>query len=1082
MIRNDPLLKSLLGAFIMAISFATHATQLLREPTLHKDTLVFTYANDLWKTTIKGGKATRLTSFQGSESQPVISPDGKMLAFTGEYEGNKDVYIVSIDGGHAKQLTFHPASDAVVGWAPDSQSVLFSSPRYSAPRNSQQLYTVSVEGGNPQQLPMRRASDGAFDPKGENMVFRRAGVWDRGWRNYRGGQNQALRMINLSSLEEHDLPFNNDFDVDPEWSNNGDIYFLSNRSKVTNVFRYAPSANAITPVTDYSEYDVMGFAVDGSNVVYEYLGDLYLKQEQQAAKKLSIEVVGDFYWARDAHVDAHKNITEFNVSPSGKRALFSARGDIFSVPVEHGSARALTDSSGVREHSAVWSDDGQYIAWFSDASGEYELVIADQYGTKSKTIPLAGEGFYQKLVWSPDGKRLSFTDSAQQLWIANRSNGSTKIIDTNRQVHPEWEMMATWSPDSRYIAYTKQNETMFRELYLYSVQERTRHQLTHGLAEVTWPTWSDNSNTLYFLGSVDYGPQSPWLDMSSLSFKATYQLYYANLSPTHAPLFSMRSDEEEPTQKNDSNTDNEDEPTQPSVFVAEGFGDRITPVTSEKGHFSHLAGGKGGNLYFLSQFKDDTGASQTHLMKFDAEERTIAKIADKVSEYRLSADNNAILLKSKESYRLISAITGSGDDDKVIALALSKRVNFFEEWQQIFREAWRYQRDYLYVENFHGADWDAVYEQYQPLVASIRHPLDLTYLLDTLGGEVSIGHSFTASGAKPDIGKPNVGLLGIDFEVTKKGVKLRHIYTGESFFAGANLQSPLGKYAHQIDENAYLIAVNDTPIDPQKNLYSQFEGTLGHVTRITIGDIDNSDKRQVYLVKPINNENGLRKNHWIEKNRQYVEAQSNGKLAYVWMPDTADDGYHSFNRYFFPQAKKPGVIIDERFNGGGYIADYVINILRRELNGFFNNPLAPRKPLTSPASGVWGSKVMLINEMSGSGGDMLPYMFNYYGLGKLVGKRTWGGLVGIWGVPGFIDGGYMTAPRSGFYGTNGQWQVENEGVMPDVSVEQWTKFTSKGLDPQLDKAIEVGLEELKGYTSPIKAQPKDPVRVPVPRQ
>jgi tricorn protease len=1083
MIRTAYPVKWLLSVLLVAIPFTTTATQLLRQPALHDNTLVFTYANDIWKTTLDGGRATRLTSFQGSESQPVISPDGKMIAFTGEYEGNSDVFVVSINGGPAIRLTYHPGRDAAIGWTPDSQQVLFSSARFSAPRNWQQLFTVSVDGGNPHQLPMQRAFDGAFDKSGDNLVFRRAGFWDRGWRNYRGGQNQALRIINLSSLEEVDLPFDNDFDVDPEWSDNGSIYFLSNRSKVTNVFRYAPDSKAVTAVTDYPQYDVMGFAVDGDNLVYEYLGDLYIKQGQKPAKKLAIEVVGDFYWAREGYVDAHKYIADFNLSPSGKRALFSARGDVYSVPVEHGSTRALTSTSGAREHSAAWSADGQSIAWFSDASGEYELVIADQYGKPHKTITLAGKGYYQELAWSPDGKRLIFTDSAQRLWIANRDNGTTKIIDTNSAVHPEWNMMARWSPDSRFIAYTKQNQTMFRELYVYVVQERTSYQLTHGLAEVSWPSWSDNSDTLYFLGSVDFGPQSPWLDMSSLSFNATSQLYYANLSPTGAVLFPLRSDEEDGNEKEaEDDSSATDQVASAVPLVQQGFGDRIEPVSDKKGHFSHLVGGNNGNLYFLSQFKDETGVSQTHLMKFDAKEREISKLADKAGDFRLSADGNSILLKSGPSYRLIDAEKGAGQDDKTIALNLPKRVDYAQEWQQIFREAWRYQRDYLYVDNFHGADWDAVYALYQPLVASVRHPLDLTYLLDTLGAEVSIGHSYTGSGAKPDIGKPHVGLLGIDFDIDDKGVKLRHIYTGESYFATANILSPLGKYAHQIGDNAYLLAVNGHPIDPNKNLFAQFEGTLGQVTRVTIGDIDNTAAQHDYLVKPIRSENTLRKNYWVEKNRRYVEKKSAGKLAYVWVPNTAEEGFQSFNRYFYPQADKPGVIIDERFNHGGFIANYIIDVLRRELNGFFNNPFKPNQPMTSPAAGVWGSKVMLINEVSGSGGDMLPYMFNYYGLGKLVGKRTWGGLVGIWGVPSFIDGGSMTAPRSGFFDVNGQWQVENQGVAPDVNVEQWTKLTSQGQDPQLDKAIEIGLAELEGYVSPIKAQPAAPVRVPVPSQ
>ncbi|WP_180237202.1 S41 family peptidase [Lacimicrobium alkaliphilum] len=1074
---------------LLALSFTAGATQLLRQPTLHDDTLVFTYANDLWKTTLKGGPVHRLTSYQGSEDSPVISPDGKYVAFSGEYNGNKDVYLVSINGGDVRRLTFHPGNDEAVGWTPDGKQVLFRSPRYSAPRNWPRLFTVSIDGGNPQMLPMQRAFDGDYNASGEQVVFRRAGFWDRGWRNYRGGQNQALRIINLDDLKEYDLPFNNDFEVDPLWSSNGDIYFLSNRSKVTNVFKFSPQNKQVQQVTRHDDYDVMGFTVDGDNLVYEYLGDLYIQRDGGAPVKLNIDVSGDFFWAREGYVNAHEHITAFNFSPRGKRAVFSARGDIFTVPVEHGSPRALSNSSGSREHAPAWSDDGQFIAWFTDESGEYELQISDQFGKHQTTISLAGKGFYQDLHWSPDSKRLLFTDSSQQLWVANRENQTTKIIDTNPRVHPEPDMMPSWSPDSRYILYTKQNVNMFRELHLYSVEKRKSMQLTHGMAETRWPVWDASGEYIYFFASVDYGPKASWLDMSSISFTPDYHLYAAAVNDDSKPLLPLRSDEEEVATDN-SSEEEEKEPADDSAqqeianieFDLAGFNRRIQPVTAEAGHFSHLASGKDGKLFFISNYKDAKGEKASDLMSFDPKSRKVKKLADKIDDFRVSVDGKSLLVKSKSSYRVIDAAKGSSKKDKTLKVELKKRVNFQQEWQQIFREAWRYQRDYLYVDNFHGADWDAVYDTYKPLVESVRHPVDMTYLLDTLGGEVSIGHSYTSVGDKPDVAKTQVGLLGVDMVMDEEGVRLAHIYTGESFFANDNVKAPLGKVAHLIDDNSYLLAVNGEPVDPDRNIYSYFEGTLSQVTTVTIGHPDSSDTRTDYEVKPIKDDNALRKNHWVEQNRQYVEQQSKGKLAYVWVPNTGEEGYNSFNRYFYAQADKPGVIIDERFNHGGFIADHIIDALRRELNGFFNNPFSPDEPLSSPGLGIWGSKVMLINEVSGSGGDMLPYMFRYYGLGKLVGKRTWGGLVGIWGVPAFVDGGRMTAPRSGFYDMEGNWQVENEGVAPDINVEQWTRSTAQGRDPQLDKAIEVGLEELETYQSPIKSQPEAPVRVPVPVQ
>ncbi|MDT0594809.1 S41 family peptidase [Glaciecola petra] len=1073
-------LTLLLSIALLCSSFQPLAKQLLREPSLQGNTLVFSYANDIWMTSLNGGEAKRLTNFQGREYQPKLSPNGNLIAFSGEYAGNTDVYIVNVNGGPVTRLTYHPSKDEAVGWSPDGQSVLFRTTRNNAPRSWDRLYTVPVNGGNPSALPMNRAYNGAFNASGDKVVFRRPGYWDKGWRNYRGGQNQALRIIDLNDLSEQDLPFENEANFEPVWHGD-DIYYLSNKSQVTNVFKYSTRSKALSQVTQLNDWDIMSFAIDGENLIYEYLGDFYLKRPNAKAVKIPITINANFYWLREQYVDASQAITHFDFSPNGKRAVFSARGDIFTVPVENGSVRNLSDSSAYRETNPAWSNGGSKIAWFSDESGEYRLVIADQFGKVEKEIQLAENGFYANLSWSPDDSRLVFSDQNQQLWIANASNSSTKIIAQNVTTHPEPSIMASWSPDSNFVAYTIQNENMFRELFIYDVIARESKKISHGLAEITYPVWDENGERLYFLASTNHGPNAAWLDMSTISFDPTFNLYYALVNnKVDSPFLPISDDETSETENaDDANADNK--PDIRVTLASEALLSRVMPLPGNEGHYSHLKAGESGYLFYLSRFTDASGKQATDLMRYSIEDKKATVVASSVQDYRVS--QKSVLLRSQQGWHAFDASAKSGPDDKNLNVDLQKRVNFAQEWQQIFREAWRFQRDYFYVDNFHGADWDKVYETYQPLVTSISHPADLTYLLDTLGGEISVGHSYTNFGPLPEIDRNSIGLLGADYEITKGGVKISKLYTGETYFPSQNMSAPFADIAHKVEPGSYLLAVNGKQIDPSKNLYTYFEGTLGKQTEILIGtsadnaSLDNKNT-STYTLIPIANETALRRNDWAESNRRYVEQKSEGKLAYVWIPDTAEGGYTWFNRYFFAQSDKQGVILDERFNHGGFIANYIIDVLRRELNGFFNNPFDQAKPMTSPGSGIWGSQVMLINEVSGSGGDMLPYMFRYYGLGPLVGKRTWGGLVGIWGVPALIDGGYMTAPRSGFYDLQGEWKVENEGVAPDIDVEQWTKHTSQGQDPQLNKAIEEALNRLKGKPTLIKPQPKPPVRVP----
>ena len=1007
---------------VSQLSFANEA-KLLREPDLSGDTLVFTYARDIWKATIAGGEATRITSFQGQERHPSISPDGLWVAFTGDYEGNQDVYITSITGGEPRRLTYHPAADSVVGWSPDGKTVLFNSGRSNAPRGWTQLFTISVNGGMPDQLPMNRAFDGAFSADGQQMIYRRSGLWDAGWRNYRGGQNQALRLINLKDLSEHDLPWDNSLDLQPLWQGEY-IYFLSNRSQVANVFRVPAKGGSIEQLTYLRDFDVKGFSVDGDQLVYEYRGGLYRKSLDGEASPINISLKADFPWSRPHWEDVSEMIESANVSPTGKRAVFVARGDVFTVPVEHGDARNLTASSGSREVAAGWSSDGLRIAWFSDSSGEYRLIIGDQFGNQQKEIKLAESGFYGELQWSPDDQYLVFSDQRQQLWLADLASGGARVFAEQPVVNPDWSMAPSWSPDSRYLAYSLQGDSFFRSLMIFGVRDGKTHRVTEGMADVRFPVWDKSGDKLYFAASTDYGPHAAWLDLTTVAFTPHYGLYYLLLNDeAESPLLPQSDDEEAEDEADgeDEEEDKDDDKSVPDVKIAfDALSQRILPL-GESGRISELRTGKAGELYFLKKLDEKTG-----LFKYSLEDREATSLASEVSQYRVSADGEQILLESDKKWQLFSSEAPLDDEAKTLNISLEKLVDNKAEWQQIFREAWRFQRDYFYVTNLHGADWNAVYEAYQPLVLHVKHAADMTYLLDNLGAETSIGHSFTNDGDIPDIGEGKVGLLGADLELTDKGYRFKRIFRGENWYPAEQEKAPLAKLAGQVQEGDYLLAVNGMSLDRNGNLYQALRGTVGKQTRLTISRNGQTSTGKELTVVPIDSEQNLRRNAWVEDNRKRVDEASDGKLAYVWVPDTAEQGFAYFNRYFFAQSQRQGVVVDERFNHGGYIADYIIDILRRERNGYFNNQMRPGNPMTSPGAGIWGPKVMLINEVSGSGGDMLPYMFRYYGVGTLVGKRTWGGLVGIWGVPNLVDGGHITAPRAGYYNMDGQWKVENE--------------------------------------------------------
>ena len=1072
-------------------------TRLLRQPTVSDTHVAFAYANDLWIVGREGGTARRLTSHQGTESEPHFSPDGRWVAFTAEYAGDDEVYVVPAGGGEPRRLTWHPDDDDEVrGWTPDGSAVVFVSGRKGAPAPYDRFYTVPLEGGLPEAMPIPRGHEGAFSPDGSRFAYQPVKLVDEEWRNYRGGQIRPIWVVDTDDWALEKLPFGEAANVEPVWLGET-IYFLSDRDLAMNVWSYDTGSGDLRQVTAHRDFDVKGLDAGGDVLVYEQGGWIHLLDPATGeSRRLDVTVEGDFPWARAHWEDVGELIRTAGVGPTGARAVFEARGDIFTVPAEKGDWRNLTRSPGAAERTPAWSPDGERVAWFSDASGEYRLVIGDPRGLEApREVAIEDPTFFYDLAWSPDSEKLLFTDADRHLWMVEAATGEKTLVDQDNYTPPGRTMEPVWAPDSRWIAYAKRMENGLHSVFVYSVEEDTVRRVTDHMADALYPAWDGSGKYLWLAASTDYALNTGWLDMSSYDRPVTRGLYLAVLRADEPSPLLPESDEEAADDEGDGGgdgadaaaegragngqqgaegADGEDGPTVEIDF--EGIQRRIVALDVPEENYADLEAAGEGVIFYRELEPTGGGFAPAPLMRYDLEAREAKEFLPAVQDFTVTHDGEKLLYRTGDDWSLVptqgSVEPGQG---KLATGELRARVEPQAEWRQIFEEAWRFQRDYLYVDNVHGADWDRIHDMYAPWVEHVRHRSDLTYLLDVLGGEVSVGHSFTFGGDEPDVEEVPVGLLGADLEAANGRYRIARIYTGESWTP--DLRGPLARPGVDVSEGDYLLAVDGREITASENPYRFLDGTADRQTVLTVNDRPTLEGARTVTVVPVESESELRRMAWVEANRRKVDSLSNGRLAYVYLPNTGGSGYEFFNRYVFAQQHRQGVVLDERFNGGGSAADYMIDVLDRELRGYFNNPAKPDKPFTVPGAGIWGPKVMIINENAGSGGDLLPYMFRQAELGPLVGRTTWGGLVGIWDVPPFIDGGLMTAPRGGFYDLGGKWAVENEGVAPDIRVEQTPREVIAGRDPQLERAVREALRLLEeGDWPEMLPQPEPPVR------
>ncbi|MGF1555402.1 S41 family peptidase [Paucihalobacter sp.] len=1071
-------------SFCFALLSFSQGTQLLREPTISNTEVVFVYANDLWKAPINGGNAVRLTSSEGYEQDPHFSPDGKHIAFTAEYDGNLDVYVIPAEGGEPKRLTYHPDGDFVQGWTPEGR-VLFRSSREAKPTQSTKFFTVDLEGNFPQALDINRAAYGEISEDGNHLAYTPIMSWDPEWRNYRGGQAMPIWIVDLKTKDLITTPqLDKERHLDPVWLN-GVVYYLSERDYTSNIWSFDPKTKTEKQITFHKKFDVKSLDAHNDKIVYEQGGYLHLfNTTNNETKQLNISVKGDLNYARERweNVTAN-NLNNPNLSPTGKRALFEYRGEIFSVPKEKGGWINLTNSSGVADRYPIWSPKGDKIAWFSDNSGDYKLVIADQNGQNKTEITLPNPTFYFQPDWSFDGKHIAYTDTDYNIWIANLETKKVVKADTDRYAHPNRSMNPVWSPDSQWIAYAKQLNSHFKAVFAHNISTNKTIQITDGIADAISPVWDASGAYIYTLASTNYGLATGWLDMSSYDPKTTRSLYAIvlssdgsapNLPKMDVEALTNSEEKDKTDDKNNDKKDDKKEDKKEAVIVkidADGIFDRAVALKLDDREYVALLAGPKYTVFVAEQVPN---VSDFTVHSYDVEKEKATEFSKGAQSMVVSADRKQLLLKQNGGWFIVETKGTPKAGDGKLATDMKLKIDPKAEYHQIFKEGWRYMRDFLYVNNVHGAPWNEVYEWYSPWIDHVRHRTDLNYVVDIMSGEVAIGHSYVSGGDMPNVSRVPVGLLGCDYEIANGHYRISKIYKGERWNPGFN--APLGLPGIKVNEGDYILAVNGKKISSEENIYQMFEQTVGREIEITVNNKPNNSGARTVTVKPLSNERNLRTIDWVEGNRRLVDKLSDGKLAYVYVPNTSGPGFTSFNRYYFSQQDKKGVVIDERNNGGGSAADYMIDIMSRELFGYFNSKTEGNRPWTTPMAGIWGPKVMIINERAGSGGDLLPYMFKAKELGPLIGTRTWGGLVGTWDTPRFIDGGRMVAPRGGFYDADGNWAVEAEGVAPDIEVIQHPKQTSNGIDPQLERAVKETLELLKTNTFELKPEPAPPVR------
>ena len=1009
--------KTILLAILPLFSLLVTAqeTLLLRHPSISNNRIAFAYGSDVWIAGRDGSNPQRITINSDVEFNPILSPDGKWVAFSGNYDGNIDVYVVPVMGGSPKRLTYHPGADVVRGWS--GTRIMYASTKESATPRYQRLFQVDALTGHDEVMKMPEANEASVSPDGKFVAYINVNDPSDGNRNYRpfklyrGGLMPRVWIFNNSTLEVEEVPGskgNNNFR--PVWV--GDkVYFLSDRDNHTvNVYSFDTKSREVKKLTNYGDYDVKTLHSDGKDLVFEQAGRIHLMDlAGSKVNDLKLSLNADLTTKRPHFENGEQSIRNAGISPTGVRALFETRGEIFTAPLEKGDIRNITRSPGVHDRSPAWSPDGRYIAFFSDEGGEYHLKVKDQMGDKEvMNIRLDEENFYYNPSWSPDSKKILYNDKHLKLYYVDIQEKKPVLIDRDLFDRPDAFFAASWSPDNNWIVYQRKLKNSLRAIFVYDLVNKKSHQVTDGASEASSPTFSKDGKYIFFAASTNYGRSVGWLDMSSYENPVRNSIYAVVLSKDAPSILSLESDEEKGTDTTKKATAGK------AVRIdLDGIDQRIVALPLPEKNYSNLQGHSDGKLFFVQR---EPGTQPPTLMVYDIIKRKAEPWMAGVGNYVISADGKKLLYNSNNNFFLVStAAKPNGTDGKLNLAEMKVWTEPEKEWAQMFNEVWRIERDFFYVDNLHGADWKQIRKKYEVFLPHVSHREDLSYLFNDMMAELVIGHNYVSQGDYPDPVNVNVGLLGADYEMENGKYRFKKIYSGMNWNPG--FAAPLTQPGVQVKEGDYILSVNGVKVDASTNIYSVFQNTAGKQTRILVNSKPTMEGAREYTVLPVASEGNLRLMHWVEENKKKVHQMSNGRLAYVYLPNTAGDGYTFFNRYYYSQLDKEGIIVDERFNGGGSAADYIIDILNRKVSNYWKN--RDGDIMKTPEAIIDGPMAMVMNGYAASGGDLLPFLFRQKKLGPLVGTTTHGILVGVYNYPVLMDGGSVTAPRLGIFSTDG---------------------------------------------------------------
>jgi tricorn protease len=1068
---------------VLAVPTALSAqvdARMLREPDVSATHIAFVYAGDIWVVPKTGGVALRLSSPLGEESFPRFSPDGSKIAYTGNYDGNEDVYVVPTMGGTPTRITYHPMPDRLVDWTPDGKQVMFASLRESGRLRYNQLYLAPATGGIATKMPMPYAEFAAISPDGQRVAYMPKSRDFRNWKRYRGGWAPDIWLFNLRDSSATNLTKNDANDGQPMWAGNT-LYFLSDRGpeERNNLWTLDPATGATKQVTNFKDFDVEFPAIGPQDIVFEAGGRLYRYELTSGQTvEVKVEVVTDLATLKPHDENVGSLLQWGEISPTGKRAIFTARGDVFTVPAENGPVMDLTRSSGVAERYATWSPDGKTVAYWSDKSGEYELTVRPADGTgEERKLTSMGKGFRYAPQWSPDSKKVAFADQNMRFYIYDMGTNRLTRIDSSAvwMGHGALQGMTfNWSADSRWLTYARPMTSSNSAIFLYDTKDGSLHQATSGYFNDYQPVFDPEGKYLYYFSNRNFEPVYGDFDGSWTYPNATNVVAVGLRADVPSPL--APKNDMEGAEKKEGNGEKgpagakaaagqgapakADTTKPPLEITLDGFESRAVVLPPKPGNYGGIAAVKG-KVILLRGPRTGADDRKTSLIYYDLGEREEKTILDGVNTFILSADGNKLLVaaggpgQGPPRFAIIDVKPGQKIDKPLRLAEMQEVVDPRAEWKQIFTDVYRFERDFFYDPNMHGVDWDGLRDRYGKLIDNAVTRWDVDWVIGQFIAELSSSHTYHGGGDMEQAPQRRVGLLGADFALENGAFRIKHIVQTAPW---DDARSPLAEPDVDVHEGDYILAVNGIPLDTSKDPFAAFQGLGNEPALLTVNSAPSMDGARTVLVKPVSNDTDIRFDEWIEQRRQIVDRATHGRVGYIYVQSTGVDAQGELLRQFMAQWHKDGLIIDERFNSGGQIPDRFIELLNRPMLSFWavRNGESWQWP---PVAHV-GPMAMLINGWSGSGGDAFPFFFKETKLGPLIGERTWGGLIGISGAPPLIDGGSVTVPTFRMYDPQGKWFPEGHGVEPDIAVVDDPAQLVRGHDPQLQRAIDEVMKAL----------------------